>query len=133
MANVLKNTISSPILMLAAIAAMAIYPAMALAGDLSEWVDQVMPVGLSVLGIAIGCPVLLLAGKIWGRAKPARLIEDLVRAVQSGRRTLTTDRTTFNKKLSVTMHPETIEAVKAVKKKLGLGSARRRDGRPKAG
>jgi len=128
MANVLKNTV--PVLLLMLIAAMAISPATALAGDLSDWIDEVMPVGLSVLGIAIGCPVLLFAGRIWGKAKPTRLIEDLVRSVQRGRRTLAAKETKdslkiLDKGLRSVMHAETIDAVKAVKKKLGLKSSRK--------
>ncbi len=127
MASALKKTM--PLLLLLVIAALAVSPAVALAGELSEWIDGALPAGLSLLGIVVGCPALVIIGRIWGRAKPAGLVEELVRAVQSARQRIMssgakTALKSLDNKLSRAMSAETKQAIKAVKRKLELKSAK---------
>ena len=61
--------------------------AMAIADEAGavELVDAVVPPLLQLVGTLLGIPLLVGAGMLWGRAEPARTVENMVGAVQRGR------------------------------------------------
>jgi len=128
MAKALKNTL--PVLLLLIVTALAICPATAMAGELTDWIDSTVPTGLTLLGFVLGCPALIIAGRLWGRVKPARLVENLVTSIQFARKGLATGNkdalNAVDTAMKRAMSEGTRKAVNVVKHKLKLPSARRR-------
>ena len=122
----MKKIHAVAIMTLVVIAAMAMWPAVALAGGLVEMVDDSAPVVLGILGVLLGCPVLLLAGKLWGKTK---LLNSVVTSIQKARLSMSGDsggaRAAVDRAIKQAMPRATWQGVSAIKKKLGLQKTRK--------
>ncbi|HUS83398.1 MAG TPA: hypothetical protein VM013_09120, partial [Dehalococcoidia bacterium] len=96
-------------------------------------VDETLPDMVKLVGAILGLPVLIGAGAVWGRVKPARRFANLVGAVQVGRETLNVLGAkkmlgAFDGALVQASALDTVLAVKTVKRKRKIKSVTKTKG-----
>jgi len=95
--------------------------------EIVKAVDETLPDMAKLIGTILGLPVLVGAGAVWGRVKPARRFANLVGAVQVGRETLNVLGAkkmlgAFDGALVQASALDTVLAVKTVKRKRKIKS-----------
>ncbi|HUS82487.1 MAG TPA: hypothetical protein VM013_04425 [Dehalococcoidia bacterium] len=100
--------------------------------EIVKAVDETLPDMAKLIGTILGLPVLVGAGAVWGRAKPARRFANLVEAVQGGREQLKATKgnslAAFDTKLRKLSRLDTALAVKAVKRRKKIKSVTEPEG-----
>jgi len=100
---------------------------MSIGTEIVKAVDETLPDMVKLVGAILGLPVLIGAGAVWGRVKPARRFANLVGAVQVGRETLNVLGAkkmlgAFDGALVQASALDTVLAVKTVKRKRKIKS-----------